>query len=239
MPDLYTSNSYIEGHFDFRDFRGQLTKRTLVSDSTVTLNATSTYYQVFDGTSSGRKLILPDATSFPLGQTFRLLNNLPYTVPMFYPDTTTAFPINLLPGTRTSITLYDNTSSKGAWLYDSVSAASVASFSFLAEYGGQANTGRYLEIVPAISSDQAPYLIVGNAAIVAVSLGSTAVSTGTLGIFKSTNLVTPIYTISLAGATTVTQTGLFIQLVASDSLVVQVTAGSIQKPYAVIYVASI
>lgn len=237
MPNWYTNNAVIESTVDFGMYRGQLTKHT--NDGTVTLNTTSTYYQIFDGTTTGRKLILPDATNFSLGYTYRFLNNTTFTVPVYYPDSTTSFPINLLPGTRTSFVLYDNTSSKGSWLYDSVSSASVASFSFLAQYGGNANTGRYMEIVPSIASNEAPYLLVSNAAIVALSLGATALSTGVVGIFKSTDLVNPITTLSLSNTLSNTAVGLFVQLSVGDKLVVQVTTGTILKPYMVIYVASI
>lgn len=111
---------------------------------------------------------------------------------------------------------------------------------FIASYGANANTGRYLEIFPNISSDVAPIIIpIALMDIKAITLGAIAASTGTVGIFKTSNLVTPVQTISLTNQTRIYQTGLNIDFFQDEEIAIRVTAGSISKPFMRIWISGV
>lgn len=101
-----------------------------------------------------------------------------------------------------------------------------------------ASTGRYLDIVPYNSSDQLSYTVINTGVISEMSLQSVATSTGTVGIFKGTNLVTPVLTISLTAATKFVVTGQNSPVVSGDELVFQVTSGIIYSPLFVVKIMS-
>ena len=141
---------------------------------------------------------------------------------------------------RTAIqNIFDN--STNGWVSTNVQAAieealSVAigndSYSFVASYNGNANVGRYLEVFPAIGSDSAPLIFPTDAILTAVSLGVVAVGTGTIGFFKSTDLVTPIYSISItAESRKLDTTVMGAEFDALDELSIRVTSGSFNKPF--------
>lgn len=141
--------------------------------------------------------------------------------------------------------LFDNTSN--GFISTNVQAAieearaeAVANdrYAFLASYGGNANTGRYLEIYPSIGSNDAPFDIPDSSRIITVVLGAVANSTGTVSIYKTSNLATPIASFSLTAQTRADFTGLNIALLATDELAVKVSAGSFNKPFMAIFVST-
>ena len=99
----------------------------------------------------------------------------------------------------------------------------------LAYYGGAANVGRYLEVVPGEDMSTAPFYFPEDSYLRTVTLQFSASATVTLGFFESGNLVTPLFTLSITAQTQaifdVSQ--LFT---AGQRLAIRVTAGSCQKP---------
>lgn len=116
------------------------------------------------------------------------------------------------------------------------SAFSNDRYPFVSSYGGNANVGRYLETFPSISMDQAPFTFPENSKIVTVVLGAVSTSTGTVGFFKTTDLVTPVFTLSLTAQTRMTFTSLAHVFNAGDELVIRVTSGSFNKPFMRVWV---
>lgn len=110
-------------------------------------------------------------------------------------------------------------------------------YPFEASYGGNANVGRYLEIFPALATyPDAPFIFPENSIIKAISLGAVSPSTGTLSFFKTTDLVNPIFSVSLVASSRILLTGLTYPLSALDELALRVTAGSFNKPFIRVWV---
>lgn len=109
----------------------------------------------------------------------------------------------------------------------------------LADYNGNANTGRILEFYPGIDSDDAPLHF--NGATIITSIISSTTSNGsnaTIGFydkFADPGLTTPLYTLDMNGQKTVeitvpTTTPLF-SIPGTGELVIKVDSSSIQKPH--------
>ena len=110
-------------------------------------------------------------------------------------------------------------------------------YPFQAFYGGNANVGRYLEAYSGLAMfPDAPFIFPENSTIKSISLGSVALSTVTFGFFKTSNLITPVFSISLVASSRLLLTGLSYAFNASDELVIAVTAGSINKPFMRVWV---
>lgn len=109
-------------------------------------------------------------------------------------------------------------------------------FLVLPNYGGNANTGRYLEFFPNQSSDISPLFLVAASKILAVTLQTTSASaTCNVGIFDlNVSSVTPVYTLIMTGTKRVqfsgTPTVPLGNLSANALLAVRVTSGSINAP---------
>ena len=113
-------------------------------------------------------------------------------------------------------------------------------YPFEAVYGANASVGRYLEIFPGLASyPDAPFIFPEASVIKQVSLGCVATSTATIGFFKTTNLVTPVFSVSITAATRFLATGLYHSFLALDELAIQVTSGSINKPFMRIWVNTV
>lgn len=105
-------------------------------------------------------------------------------------------------------------------------------YPFQAYYGGNANVGRYFELFPGLASyPDAPFVTPENSVIKQITFGCTGLSTGTVGIFKTSDLVNPIYSFSLTNEQRKTITGLNVSILAGDEVAIRVTAGSFNKPF--------
>ena len=223
-----------EGLLEGESSRLGMTKITL-SASTYVMTVDTTHYIVLDGTTSGQVLRLPNATTLQQGHQYFVVNDSTSAfVSMYYNDGTTLL-ITLPPNTRTHVVAKTITTSNGVWIIEQSSSSTLSSTSYLSYYGGNANVGRYLQYVPGEDTSAVPYLVVGNSAIVALSLGATSASTGTMGIFKSTDLVTPITTITLTAQISNSVVGIYVPVNNGDRLASRVTSGSISKPYLTTY----
>lgn len=113
-------------------------------------------------------------------------------------------------------------------------------YPFQAQYGGNANTGRYLEIFSGLASyPDAPFIFPENSRVRTVSIGRVGTSTVTFGFFRTTNLVTPVFSLSLAGQSRALFTGLTQNFFAGDELAIRVTAGSCNKPFLRVWVNTV
>ena len=233
---FYNRNVTVEGKVDFGAMRAQVTTLS-TADTTTSMDSSANYYMRLDGTNAGRKVNLPNATTLSLGHTYTFVNQSSRIVPIYKSDGT-ALLESLIPGATSLILLTDNTAANGGWVFNAISSAGVASFSFFGSYNANAAVGRYLEIYPSVASDTAPYLVTGAAAIVALSLGNVSLSTGTMGVFKTSDLVNPIGTISLSNQLNSYTSGLYLPVAAGSGLALSVTAGTFSKPYLTVYLVS-
>ena len=117
----------------------------------------------------------------------------------------------------------------------------------LAQYNGNANSGRILEFYSGIDSDDAPLHF--NGATIVTSIISSTTSTGsnaTIGFydkFADPGLTTPLYTLDMNGQkfveiTVPTATPLF-SIPSTGELLVKVDSSSIQKPHLQIIFSSV
>jgi hypothetical protein len=106
-------------------------------------------------------------------------------------------------------------------------------FLVLPSYGGNANTGRYLEVWGGQASNVSPIFFSVSARILSVTLQTTsAQSTCNLGIFDlNVSSVVPVYTIVMSNQKRVQFVGDPLATLAPNSLVaMRVTSGSINTP---------
>lgn len=98
-----------------------------------------------------------------------------------------------------------------------------------ASYGGNANSGRYLEFFPSIDSSLAPLYSTSALSVVEIVSRSTASSTCTIGFYNGATL---LYTTTFTAQTQVINSGnpLFT-LPSTGSLSIKVDSGSITKPH--------
>jgi hypothetical protein len=138
---------------------------------------------------------------------------------------------------------FDNTGTNPAFVSENVRdaiieavqiAATQSRSLLLAQYNGNANTGRYLEFFGGISSLDAP--IRTDLSINVFSIVSTTTATGStalIGFFDlNVSSVTPLYTLDMNSLKTVFVSGTPLFTIAANSqLAIRVTSGSIAKPH--------
>jgi hypothetical protein len=205
-----------------------ITRQLLVTDPLV--------YRVI-GSTTGHKVKLQDATTMKLGRHQWVINESANQIEVRdFGDNSKAF---LNPGSRLIALLSNNATTTGVW---DVIVTSRSSFQgtapILANYSANANTGRYLEIFPSRSSDEAPFDIINNSVMIAVSVTASSTSTAQIGFFRMTDLVTPIYTVNMGGNAKIVLKDLNVQLFDGDEIAIRVTSGTIQKPKLAFYVSS-
>lgn len=114
--------------------------------------------------------------------------------------------------------------------YDAVNvSANVARFLLLAGFDGNGSTGRWLEIGDNSASNLIPFVWPRAGQITELSFRTNGNSTCTATLFK--NGVSTGVTISTAGTSQATLTGLSLSFVANDTLSIQITAGSSNRPH--------
>ena len=110
----------------------------------------------------------------------------------------------------------------------------------LAEYGGNANNGRVLEIFPGIDSDEAPVFFNSGTNVLEITVATTSNgSNGSFEFFDKTNdpgLATPLYTLTMDGTQRKTDIGsvavpLFALPVGGALTIVKQGGGSVLKPH--------
>lgn len=113
-------------------------------------------------------------------------------------------------------------------------------WNFIAVYGGNALVGRYLEAYPSIDTLVAPVLMPEDSTLVTATLGTIgSAGTFTVGIFKSSDLVTPVTSLTLnMGESNKVFSNINIDISSGESLSVRVTNGSRVSPFARIWIST-
>jgi hypothetical protein len=209
-----------------------------LSSGNLTLNANTEYAIFVTGSGSSIQVNLGNATTYLAGRTFHLFNSSDQTLSVRNNAGTELF--TMYRGASSIIKLQDNSTANGIWGFNVSSSGSFTGTApVICSYSAGATSGRYLEFFPSNSSDTSPYYIVTDSLLVAMSVVSTSSSTGTVSLFKTTDLVNPIASISLAAQTTNSSIAYNVSLNAGDSLAVRLTSGSIQKPGVALYLTSV
>jgi len=216
---------------------------TISGDSQlVSLDITSPYMNILNGNFTGTVFKLPDTQTIGIGREFYMINNTDHTVTVVNFDDVVLYKIpksgRICLHLESVIDVNDNA---GTWLTAALSSSTFGGVApILAYYGGQANAGRILLIVPSIDSEDAPYIAPTEGVITAVALGSGNASSYTcsVGIFEEADLVNPIATISLTAESEKILLNQEIPVNAQDRLSIRVVSGSMQKPYLTFYVSA-
>jgi hypothetical protein len=106
-------------------------------------------------------------------------------------------------------------------------------FVLLASYGGNANSGRFLEAFSGQDTSIAPIWLVASSNLFAVTLQTTAASaTCTVGLFDyMISTTVPVYTVVMSGVKRVQYSGTPLAVFSAGALLtVKVISGSINQP---------
>ena len=216
--------------------RGYATDITSVTSASQTkqLLHTDAHAVVVTGSTNGQIIILPNATTLRKGHQFWVINSA--TVPITVSEFGGTNAIVLFTSNSVRYILEDNITSSGVW-YRAISSSSPfqGTSPLVVGYGGNAVATRYLEFVSGNSSDNSPFIIISPASIVGLSLGGIGTTTCILSIFKNGNFITPIATLTVSASNNVYNNNLNAPLALGDLITAAITSGSINKPFAVIY----
>lgn len=130
---LYIDNLVSEGLLDHKSHRTQ-TGITTVSSGTLSLVSTSESIQVFQGTTSGQIVKLPDATSLTVGYRYQFNNDS--TQNLAIQDAASTQLLLLAAAQRAFFILVDAGSAAGTWSYAVVNKLPASPEQFLVTYGG-------------------------------------------------------------------------------------------------------
>lgn len=116
-------------------------------------------------------------------------------------------------------------------------------WTIVASYGGNANTGRYLEIFPGTDSLTIPIFFPTVTKLIAVVIQSTDSPTGTISWYDlNVSSTVPVYSLSLVGTGINSQVGTsaspLYTFPAGAKMAVKISAGSINKPSTYFYLSS-
>lgn len=235
MADAYISKQYVEDQISqYRERYVPLLLTTAAS--TRQLTSADPSLILINGTTAGYIVVLPNATTLENGYNLIIHNESTKAVAIQYFGGTSY--LSLTAGGRLCLFLKDNTTTAGLWVRAIMSSSPFTGTSpVFGSYNGNGGVGRYLEVFPGQGTDTAPFYVPTNAYIVAFEYSTVATSTSTLGVFKTTDLVNPIYTISLSSALNVFGTNLTIPLTVGDQISFRVTAatGTVSKPRCAMY----
>jgi len=95
---------------------------TTTASGTQTLTASSTHQQVYTGSTAGQLIKAPDATTLSVGHQYRLWNSA--TVSVAFQNNTPTTQFSLAATNRAVVTLTDNSTAAGVWIWTIESNAS-------------------------------------------------------------------------------------------------------------------
>jgi len=206
-----------------------------LASGTRTLTNANSHLQVFTGTTAGQIVQFSDARTYPVGWRYFLINTDAASFAVRNGAGTAL--ITIQPKSLVEFYLGDNTTLAGVWYISVHSSSNLQGVApVICGYNGQANTGRYLEFVSGNASDTGPFVIIGGSYLVAMSCSANAVTTGAVSVYKTTNLATPISTLTITNASsgyTIFTTA--AALAAGDLLAVKISSGSFNKPFVTVY----
>lgn len=102
-------------------------------------------------------------------------------------------------------------------------------YTFTAQYIGSAGAGKYLDFYVGSSSDESPFVFPEDSFIRTVTLYCSALSTGTLSFYRLTDLVNPVFSVSLNNES-YNKFDIAEPFVANDKLCCKVSSGNFNKP---------
>jgi len=107
-------NAKIENNLTHTTWSPALANVTSTTDGTLVLTNTSSFVLRINGTATGYKIRLPNATTLTNGWKFEIYNDSTQNVSINYNDTTLFS--NILPTSFLSVTLESNVTSNGSWM---------------------------------------------------------------------------------------------------------------------------
>lgn len=134
---------------------------------------------------------------------------------------------------------YDNTVSgfSSENVQDAIEEAqagvAVSRYTIYASTNANANSVRFLEFVPGLTSDSNPFIVPKNCLVKDLTLVAGSNSTGTVSILKNN---VSVETISLSASRIATKINLSVSFLALDEMSVTVSSGSISKPLVTIFI---
>jgi len=224
-PSLVNSSIYSEGPLRGLHYSGELTS-TVMSAGTVTLLITSSFNQVFTGTTSGQILDLGDARDYNIGHEWWIYN-----------ESMTAFlDVNRNGGTllskvppkvRIKALLTNNSTAAGVWIIGVISL-STAGGVLTAMFSSTSNSisNKFLDTENISTSDSLPAVaaVSANIGILTFS-GQGATPSGNIEIRVNTSVGAAALTVALVG--TQTQSSIVVLPVsAGDRLNCKVASGA-------------
>jgi hypothetical protein len=135
-------------------------------------------------------------------------------------------------------TTYTNTPKVSLFIADTKTldpAGAEDRWPFLVSYNGNVGQNKYLQVFPGQGSDTQPFTFVEPGFIRSIVLQTIASNTGTIGIYKMPDLVTPVFSIGLT-ADTLERFELSQFFDQDDQIAFRVDSGSFNKPGMFVYV---
>jgi hypothetical protein len=202
------------------------------ANSTLTLTVASRLLNIFTGTVAGQLVNLPNATLLNNGHRFEIWNTSTQTVTLRNNAGTTIFAIAVQQ--KTSVTLQDNTTTNGTWLFEANFLGGTGGGNGIAGFGfdGNASPTRWLEGFTNVPTNITPYIVAGSKSIRAISFGTSANSTATATIYKNGVLLDTIATTANKAVVKLNLNHLLLNL---DTLSCAITAGSCTRPVVLIW----
>lgn len=210
-----------------------------VSQGNFELTPESNFTVVITGSATvGIEACTVDATLFSIGARFHIYNNSTATLTVKNCNGSELF--QLYSGSSTFLTLIDNTTAAGSWVFNvSTSGNFTGASPVTCSYAGGATNGRYLEFFPSNSSETSPFVVVTDSLLIGLSVSAAAAATCTISVYLKPDLTTPIASVSLAAATVGYITNLSYPIPVGSQLSVRVSSGSANKPGVALYLTSI
>lgn len=199
---------------------------TVVSASTLTLNAFSSGIQLFSGTTTGQIVNLGDATAYPeLSHTFIFINDSNTTISIQNNSNTE---INqLLPNDRVLIILTDQNTADGVWKFSFYTLQSFAAPPFSMGRKGNTSSNTWLEDQGISTNVVGIPIFLDNGKIARVAVDNEDSTTYSVGIYEHDKVTYDLlYTITVSGSTDQVDDDLDVTLTKGKQLAGRLLTGS-------------
>lgn len=187
---------------------------------------------------AGLEACTQDATTFEVGSKYHIYNNSTATITV--KNCTGVELFQLYSGSSTFLTLIDNSTASGSWVFNvSTSGNFTGASPVTCSYSGGATNNRYLEFFPSNSSDSSPFVVVTDSLLIGLSISANSTATCQVGVFIRPDLTNPIGVVELNGTTTGYITNLSYPVPVGSEISVRLISGSANKPGVALYLTSI
>ena len=240
----------VGGELTISSLNSSLTSYMDVSYVTLNVSSNHTIYLGETVDISAVRIYLGNATNYVIGRRFHIYNDTSRTLAVYNSTQSDASSTNITSiysKTSSVITLANNTTATGRWLFDLVGSGNFAgSYAIMASNGSNVNTNGYYEFVPGVSSAaaDAPFYIITKSILVGISASaSSSTNPRTISIFKNISGVeqaSALGSVTIAG-NTVSNTNTSVSAIvnAGETLSVKCTSGSTTKAGIVLYLTPI